>query len=254
MTKRISTWVMALMAVAFSSCLDLGDNTDYVQDYICMATVTTGGINPIFQMDEGFFLVPEAAMPADTFTVGERYYLHFVLGDTTNHPLNTYPVNFYRYGKTSMKEFVVLPKDSTDRWENKPVNMSNFWYSGHYLNFSFLSYAGTGTPNTFELVRVLDNESTTPTDTFPKLHFELRHNVNNYSTSYLYYRYYSFDLDSLKTQFPNATKFKIKVNWNDVTYGARNVTSDYIPDQVLTTVSLVSTSKKMFDPLLNQTP
>jgi len=253
MKKKILTWVMALMAVAFSSCLDLGDNTEFVQDYICMATVTTGGVNPVFQMDEGYFLIPETDMPADTFTVGERYYLHFVLGDTINRPLNTYPVNFYKYGKTNVKDFVLLPKDSTDVWDNKPVSMTNFWFSGHYINLAFLSFAGIGTPNTFELIRVQDNESTTPTDTFPALHFELRHNVNSFTASYFYYRYYSFNLDRLKTEFPNATKYKIKVNWNDVNYGARSVTSTYTPDQVLTTVSLLSISKKNANLLLNQT-
>lgn len=253
MKKRISTWVMALLAVALSSCLDLGDNTDYVQDYVCMATVTTGGVNPVLQMDEGYFLVPQAAMPADTFTLGERYYIHFSLADTTNHAMNTYPVNFYGYGKAFVKDLVFLPKDSMDRWENKPVSMTNFWYSGHYLNFSFLSYAGIGTPNSFELIRVLDNENTTPTDTFPTLHFELRHNAKNYSTSFFYNRYYSFNLDSLTTEFPNASKFKIKVNWNDVNYGSRNVINEYTPNQVLSSVSLVSVIKKNSGPLLNQT-
>lgn len=233
MKKRISTWVMALMAVAFSSCLNLGDDTEYVRDWDCMATVTTGGVNPVFQKDEGTFLVPDAAMPADTFTVGERYYIHFIYGDTTNHAQGTYSVNLWGYAKTTNKALVVLPVDSTDRWENQPIHVTKIWYSGHYCNFLFSSFIGLSSPNTFELVRILDNESTTPTDTVPELFLELRHNVKNYSSSYFTYRFYSFDLSSLKTDFPLATKFHIQISWNEVDFGKKTYPDYYIPDQSL---------------------
>lgn len=222
--------VTALLMLAFSSCLNVNDGTDYVQDYVFMGTVTTGGVNPVFLLDEGYSVTPEAAMPADTFTVGERYYLHFILGDTTNHTPGIYPIKFYRYGKAEIKSMIELPKDSTDRWKDQPVSMANIWYSSHYCNFFFISFAGIGSPNTFELIRIKDNESTTPTDTVPKLYFELRHNVPGYSSAYSYFRFYSFDLSSLQTDFPNAVKFNIHLKWNDYTYGTQTYTRIYIPN------------------------
>jgi hypothetical protein len=230
MKKGFLVVATALLAFAFSSCLNLGDNTDYVQDYVFMGTVTTGGVNPVFLLDEGFSVTPEASMPADTFVVGERYYLHFILGDTTNHAPKLYPIKFYRYGKTDIKSLIVLPKDSTDKWKNQPVSMANIWYSSHYCNFFFVSFAGIGTPNTFELIRMKENENTTPTDTVPKLVFELRHNVPGYSSAYSYLRFYSFDLSSLQTDFPNAYKFNISVKWNDYVYGTQSYAKYYIPN------------------------
>lgn len=246
MKKLFSVLATALLAFAVSSCMKW-DDTEYVQDYAFMGTVTTGGVNPVFLLDEGFSVTPETAMPADTFTVGERYYLHFVLGDTTNHPANVYPINFYRYGKTVIKSLEVLQKDSTDRWKDQPLSMVNFWFSGHYCNFFFVSYNGMGTPNTFELVRMMDSENTTPTDTVPKLVFELRHNVPNYSSYYSFLKFYSFDLTSLQTDFPNAVKFNINLKWNEYGYGTQTYAKIYIPNKLYTAPSLFLTGSKKLD-------
>ena len=157
MKRGFSVLAMAFMVLALSSCMNFDDNTDYVQDYILMGTVTTGGVNPIFMLDDGIRVTPVTAMPADTFEVGERYYLHFVLGDTINHAANLYPIKFYRYGKSIIKNIAVLPKDSTDLWNDQPISMAKFSFSSHYCNFFFTSFVGVGTPETFEFVRVKEN-------------------------------------------------------------------------------------------------
>lgn len=244
MKKWISVLATALMAFAFTSCFNLDDGSKFIPEYWCMATVTTGGVNPVFQMDEGFYLTPDKAQPADTFAVGERYYLYFIIGDTINHSANTYPIQLFRYGKTTIKALEVLPKDSTDRWGKMPIVFSDLWYSGHYCNFYFRSFQGDGTPNTFELIRIKENELTTPTDTVPKLFFELRHNVAANNSSVLYNRFYSFDLSSLTTDFPNAVRFNIKISWSEMGNGTYTSTNTYIPNQILTRASLVSANRK----------
>ena len=244
MKKWISVLATALMVFALTSCFNLNDGTEFIPEYWCMATVTTGGVNPVFQMDEGFFLTPDKAQPADTFAVGERYYLYFVLGDTINQPANTFPIQLYRSSKTTIKALEILPKDSTDRWKNMPINFSDLWYSGHYCNFYFRSFQGDGTPNTFELIRVKETENTTPTDTVPTLFFELRHNVAANTSSVLYNRFYSFDLNSLTTDFPNAVRFYIKISWSEMGRGTWTSTNYYIPNQIFTRASLVSANRK----------
>lgn len=231
------------MSLLFSSCLNM-DDSPYVQDYVFMGTVTTGGASPVFQLDEGFSVTPETVMPADTFQVGERYYLHFILGDTVNHPANLYPIRFYRYGKTVVKDYLDLPQDSTDKWKDQPVDMANIWYSGHYCNLFFVSFMGVGTPNTFELVRMMENENTTPTDTVPKLVFELRHNAPEFSTFYSYFRFYSYDLSKLQTDFPNAVRFQISLKWNDYRYGTQTYTRYYTPNQIYVAPSLLIKENK----------
>jgi hypothetical protein len=221
-----------LMAIAFSSCLKLEDDTVYVRDYKRMATVTTGGVNPVFCKDDSVFLTLEVAQPADTFVVGERYFLHFIYGDTTNHPKNSYPVKLYGYGKTTIKNLEVLPKDSTDKWGNQFITMLDIWYSGHYCNFFLASYMGMSTPNTLELVRIKEGESTTPTDTVPKLNFELRHNVASISLAIYYYRFLSFNLSSLSTEFPNAKRFAIDLSWKEMNKGTLTFRGIYTPNQI----------------------
>lgn len=241
--KKFYILSTVLLTLLFSSCLNV-DESDYVQDYVFMGTVTTGGTNPVFLLDEGFSVTPETAMPADTFQVGERYYLHFVLGDTINHPANLYPIRFYRYGKTVIKDYVDLPQDSTDKWKDQPVDMANIWYSGHYCNLFFISFMGVGTPNTFELVRIMENENTTPTDTVPKLVFELRYNVPDYSTIYSYFRFYSFDLSNLQTDFPNAVRYEISLKWNDYRFGTQTYKRYYQPNLLFTAPSLMVKENK----------
>ncbi len=244
MKKWIFLLALALLPIAFTSCLNLDDGSKFVPEYWWMATVTTGGVNPVLQMDEGFFLTPDKAQPADTFSIGERYFLYFVMGDTINHPVNSFPIKLYKYNKVTIKALEVLPKDSIDRWGDLPIEFSNLSYSGHYCNFVFRSFQGNGTPNTFELIRIKGNENTTPTDTVPKLYFELRHNVAASGSSVLNYRYYSFDLSSLETDFPNAVRFNIIISWSEIGRGIWSSNNYYVPDLMATGASLVSASSK----------
>lgn len=247
MKKRISVLATALMAFALSSCMNLGDDTEVVRDYLCMVTVSTGGATPVFQMDEGPFLTSVTTMPADSFVIGERYCIDFTLADTINHPVNTYPIRINRYGKTIIKNMIELPKDSVDKWGNKPIAYLYPSFSGHYFNAFFTSYAGISSPNTFEFIRMKVDEHTTPTDTVPNLYFHLRHNVEVVSTAMSYYRFYSFDVSSLSEEFPNATKFKIKISWEDANYGWINYTQYYIPDQQLAFPSLLTFNHETID-------
>jgi len=233
MKKGFLVLATAIMVFAFTSCLDLNSDNNYVKAFRCMVTVTTGGVNPVFQIDNGPFLTQETAVPADTFVVGERYCLYYVLGDTVNHPVNSYPIDLYQYVKTILKNPVVLPKDSTNKWEDQPIIDFSAQFTGHYLNAFFISYAGLSTPNTFELIRLKEDETALVTDTFPKLYFALRHNVAVISSSYTIYQYYSYDLSSLTTEFPNATKFQINLSWNDAGLGTMEGPSTYIPEQTI---------------------
>ena len=234
----------ALMAIALSSCVNLGDDNNVVRDYMCMVTVTTGGVSPVFQLDEGSLLTSETTQPADTFVIGERYFIDFLLGDTINHGVGTYPIRLVGYGKTVIKNMIELPKDSTDKWGNKPITYLYPSFSGHYFNAFFASYAGISDPNTFEFIRMKVDEHTTPTDTVPNLFFQLRHNVEYVSTGYVFDRYYSFDLSGLSTEFPNARKFKIKVSWNDAYKGWLNSTGYYTPEQQLPLPNLLTVNLK----------
>lgn len=248
MKRWISVLATALLTFAFSSCLNMDDGTSYVREYGLMGTVVSGGAHPVFHMEEGFSVTTTNVVPEDTFAVGERYYLHYILDDTTNHVANLYPIKLFQYGKTTTKPLAVLPKDSTDRWKNQPIGMSGIWYSGNYCNLVFNAYVGLGTPNTIELIRIMDDENTTPTDTAPKLYFELRDNVPNYSSYNSFYRFYSFDLSSLETDFPNAVKYNITLKWNEEGRGAMTYKQDYIPNLTLPLSNYFSSAKKTLVP------
>jgi hypothetical protein len=241
--------VILLTGLTFSSCLDLGNDEDYTQYIISMATVSTGGANPEFQTDEGYYLVPQVSVPADTFSVGERYFLYYSMADTTDHALNTYPINLSSYSKVIIKNFQVLEIDSTDQWYDQPLpDFTWAWYSGQYFNTVFSTFVGTSTPNTYELVRIMENENNVSTDTVPELYFELRHNVSSYTSVGVYYHYVSFDLSSLPVEFPKATKFEINITWNSYYYGELSFSDDYIPNQGALTYSSEIPARKVMIP------
>lgn len=221
--------LMVSIGASLTSCLN-SDEDNNEKDWLCAATVKTGGARPVFQMDEGLILTTSQNLAADSFKVGQRYFLQVCYGDTTNHPANTYPVVVKVYQPAVVKDYIVWAKDSADSWGNAPISNLYAWYSGHYFNTWFVSFASESKTSTFELIRDLNKTSATSTDTVPELFFSFRHNTSSYSTDMSFSRTISYNLNSLKTEYPNAKRFLITVVWKDIVRGTDDFTLTYYPD------------------------
>jgi hypothetical protein len=228
-------WNLTLLAVttvfSLTSCLDLDNGTDYTLYYDVMATVTTAGTHPILQMDNGEYLSCETTMPADTFTVGERYYVNFSFADTTDHLSGIFPVLFSAYGKAFIQNYDVLSVGSIDRRYDQPI-IGVTWasFSGQYLNMWFWAYLPTLESNAFDLVRIMENESNSPTDTVPELYFDFRHNVESVSSVSYYDYFMSYDLSALSAEFPAAIRYKVNLSWNSVSNSESSLSGYYTPN------------------------
>jgi hypothetical protein len=230
MKKWIFTLPLALLMVTFSSCL--GSDVDDAAVNVSVGTVETGGSYPVFETDDGIKLVCETAMPADTFVAGERYFIYFAFGDTTDHAASTYAVDVQYYAPAALKDFAVWEEGTSDSWDSYPLYALRWlWISGNYMNTIFCNYVPLTTPNTYELIRVMGNEDNSADDTNPTIYFELRHNIELASSVAYDVQFYSFDLSPLVEDFPQATAFNINVSWttSDETSSTDLVYTPYTP-------------------------
>lgn len=218
--RHLKLLVVFLLGIALlSSCVNWDDQEPTKYRYN-MVTVSQGGANPIFMLDDSIYLVPNSALPADTFVVGERYFIYYLLGDTMNHPINNYPIALSQYAKANIQNFRVYDANHNDVWFNQPIHdIGASWFTGRNWNLIFSSYLGLTSPNTYELVRNTFLEPRVPNDTVPVLHFELRHNVGSYSRSLIRDQFVCFDLEPLIQEFPHAKRFKLFLSWNSYVYG-----------------------------------
>jgi hypothetical protein len=218
--------ILCLLPVIFlSSCLK-DEDSDSANEYYAMATVYKGGDSVMFQMDDSAFLVPYNDLPADTFQVGERYFVYFSIGDTSDFPVySKYPILLQSYAKAFIRPVKLEPDESISK---QVLSVQYVWCSSTYYNIVFTTYKGTSSPETFELVRISDEETNSPTDTQPELVFELQHNVETVSVNTQAIHFYSFDVSSLESSFPNATKliFRVKIPTPD---GYYSMYTSYIP-------------------------
>ena len=229
MKKLSAFFLLVIILIGFSSCDKTYEHQN--QYYYGMVTVDTGGLTPVFRLDDSTYLSSNFYMPADTFEVGERYFLYYCLADTLNQPVNTHSIFVDFYQKAQIRSFNVLEVDSTDRWANAPIpDFSLAWFSGHYINLMYTTYLGTSLPNTFELIRNKKSERSLPDDTIAEIVLELRHNVYSISTIATRTYYTSLDLSSLKTAYPNVSTFNLLLRWNSASLGSKTRKLTYRPN------------------------
>jgi len=245
MKKLTYVLFLTILALAGSSCLNNDKDSDIKNYYEGMATVTSADEYPSFITDNGYTLDCSNKINIDTgaiFVVGERVFLTYSFGDTTTHAPKVYPIVLSSFGKVDVKSFVTLEKGATDIYKDQTLHSyTYFWTSGNYFNAVFYAFKPLSETSSFELVRVKENETSTAQDTLPTVCMELRHNTSSISDYYYNLQLYSFDLSTLRTEFPLAHKFKIELSWRDLKNGKASVDLSFNPNTV---ASLISAMKK----------
>ncbi len=222
---------LALLAVTFTSCFDDEDEQS-VEYYLDVATVTTGGQTPAFATDEGFAYHCLTTENADSFAVGERYFLVYTCSDTTTRASSYFDIQLAEYQKVHIRSFSTLPKDSTDNLDSQPLrNIGWIWTSGSYLNTVFQNYKPLTTPSSFDLVRIKKSESNLSTDTVPTIYFKLLHHVDYLNTGYYTRQALSYDMSPLATEYPSAYKIKLNVSWV-TSDGSDSYEFVYVPESI----------------------
>lgn len=229
MKKLIFVLPLMALILATISCNNFDDKEE-TKYYETMGTVLTGGDYPSFRTDNGVLLNCSTIVKTDSvFTPGERYYLYYTIGDTTTHAPKTYPIELHSFGRAIVKNFAVIEKDSSDIYYDQPLrNIYNFWISGNYINMMFYPFFPLTSQNSYELVRYKGKENTVGSDAEPVLYFEFRHHTSGIASNYTL-RLVSFDLSPLVSEYPSATKFKIKLAWRDTQYGFQDYEFSYVP-------------------------
>ncbi|MDP4276501.1 MAG: NigD-like C-terminal domain-containing protein [Bacteroidota bacterium] len=235
MKKIIRIIPVLFLAVYLSSCLNTDDDNDNKVYYQLFATVASNSTTPTFKTDDGSTLVSTGTVDSDSskfYKVGDRIFIRFTLGDTTaSRTTKIYPITVVNYAKATVKDVQVVAADSADPYKNcNFYSLYALWLSADYMDVVVKTYISYNSLNTVELVRYKGQESNLQTDTVPAIHLEIRHNTPAVLKDSYVVRACSFDLSSLKTEFPNAVKFKLIVSWNDDnTYGSNSYQFTYTP-------------------------
>lgn len=216
MKKFLPLLSVLLMTAGATSCINWGDEEELT--FLTWGTVTSNDKAPTLKADNGIIL--EALNTADTDTtfyeVGDRVYLQFTLGDTTQANGTHYPIYLSNYMKVLTKPFVTVANDTDDVYLSKPFSkLNSAILSGGYLNCIVQTYTSYATLNSVELVRYKVEELNQPTDTLPVILMTLKHNTTMVDYNYVQLRALSFNLDSLVTEFPQAKTLKLRFSWSD---------------------------------------
>jgi hypothetical protein len=231
MKKWMLALPLAFLVFTFTSCFDDIDNESVIY-YLNMATVSTGGEYPVFSTDNGITYNSETKQNADSFAIGERYFLIYTCTDTSTSSLDYYNIQITDYQLVHVKAFSTLPEDSTDDLTSQTMmSVAWLWTGNDYLNAIFYPYKSLTLPNAYDLMRIESSESNLTTDTVPTIYFKLLHHVDLINANYYTRQAFSYDLSPLVTEFPAAYKFKIHVSW---TASDANDSEDlvYVPTSV----------------------
>jgi len=215
-------WILPLITIFIlaQSCLNDDEETP-VSYYETMAYVTSNINKPTFRTDFGTTLVNTMTITSDTdnvFNNGQRVFLRFTYGDTTNHAANSYPISIAEYAPVTVSSFKTLQPDSVNPYFDQALyHVYRFYISQNYFNTIFYTYQPLSSLNTCELVRILGSENNTEDATFPTLYFELRHNASAINYDYFKLRLFSYDLAPLIYEFSSADSIKIKLSWSEST-------------------------------------
>lgn len=205
-----------LLATGVTSCLDL-DNEEEAS-FLSWATVTSNEKAPTLNADNGVVLRVLNTTDTDTtfYEVGDRVYLQFTLGDTSQAHGREYPIYMTNYMSVKTKDIVTIANDTDDVYQSAPLSrLNSAILSGGYLNCIIHLFASYSTENTVELLRYKADETNLPTDTLPVILLTLKHNTPAIDRAYAQIRAYSFSLDTLFTEFPQANALKLRLSWTD---------------------------------------
>jgi len=228
-----------VLFLSLVSCVDTKEEPNY---YDVMATLTESEGYPSFQTDNGFILQCDTKLSTsiDSFKTGNRFYLRYSFGDTTNHVAKTYQIKLAKIWYVTVKNFVTVEKDSVDKYGNQPIH---FIYSlgmgGNYLNATFNTFTSMSNKDGFELVRMKKYETIYPQDTPPTIYLQLRHNVTSISNYSFNTRIASFDLSSLVAEYPLVKKININLKFMIYPYTTQDsVTFTFEPNTLAKEISL----------------
>jgi hypothetical protein len=218
MKKLILVFPLAFLIFSLTSCFN-SDDENYAVTYQTLATVTNAGNYPSFLTDDGYVLRTSNEVETDTTTalkVGERYFLLYVLGDTTStHGTKTYPIILKDLNKVNVWNYSSVEKNATDTIVNAGLRSVSFFGLGRdYLNIIFSTYKSTSSYDDVQLVRLKKKETDSPVDTMPTIYFELRHNVHSLNFTDYNTLITSFNLKPLVADYQYAKRFNVNLKWN----------------------------------------
>lgn len=255
--KKLLLFVPAFfVCLVFVSCLNTSKNDKTVY-YEAMVNVTSNGTKPTFMTDNGTTLESSIAITSDTGTIfhnGDRVFITFSFDDTTSNTAKIYPVTVTSYALVKIKNLASVNQDSADSYYNQMLySLYKAWISKDYFNLEVRTYMTDDNINTCDLLRIKDKDDNSNTSC-PSLYFELRHNVKSIYSNYNNLGFYSFDIASLKNEFPNADSIKIKLNWYDAVNGTDSYDFVYKPSNTSRSIPVINRQKDINIFKWNQTP
>lgn len=179
-TRNILITLATLLAVAFlHSCME--EETEYAQLTIGTIRVIEGP-EYYFEIDNGSTMYPGDTTNIHNYTPeeGQRAFVHFDLLDE-KVPGYDYNAIVYRIENILTKDIYFMPPEKNDSIGDDPVNITDVWFTGDYINIQYQLYFDKSSDVKHTLSLVVNEETTasgsdTSTDYLP---LEFRHNAHH---------------------------------------------------------------------------
>ena len=203
----VSLFLVALVSIGLSGCLDLNDNDNDENHWIGFGLVVMNDLDGsyIFKLDDGEVLYPVNDIQTD-LEDNQRVIVNFVIEEEklVNDEVEEYYVKVYSIKDVLYKGILDITPEIEDSIGSDAINVDEVWQTDSMLTFE-LKYYGAGLTHYINLVK---DPGELTADSQP-VQLELRHNDNNDSPLYKMSAYVTFDLGAIKIEGQDSTSYVV---------------------------------------------
>jgi len=229
--KRLSLYLMAsafllLGSLALQSCLNDWDS-DSNNSYLTIGTLKIiQGKDYYFNLDDGNKMYPGDTTYVHNYPLvdGQRTFIHY---RPLDEKISGYEYNaqIFEIENILTKEIIPLTAATTDSIGDDPIDVTDIWITGNYLNISYQLYHSNNADKK-HMLNLVVNQTTTPSAIDAGyVDLEFRHNAYNDAQRVVSSGVVSFKLDAIANQLTGKKGVKIRVK--TIYDGIRYTTIDF---------------------------
>lgn len=217
--KGIAFLSLALLLTFIPYSCSLDDDNGYADYPFARATINViEGNDYYFSMDDGKTIYPGDTTNIRGYKVKDGQRAH-VWMDLLDEKVSGYDYNArIMYIRDILTKGIIPITEATqDSIGNDPVNITNVWFGGGYLNIEF-QLLGTNNPSDPHMINLVRDENAGEEKTDGYINLEFRHNLNGDYPHEIYYGLVCFKPPFTDDETAKGLRIKVNTIYEGVKY------------------------------------